>query len=280
VTVAAVMPVKEHHPDYLRKAVESVVGQTSPDWRLLVVVEEDGHATLGAFLEPYLRDPRIELLVNEGRKLAGAFNTGMRHAGTEFVAILFADDMWTRDAVAVLSDNVREHPEVDFFHSARAIVGGRDEPLSSVHPAPDRVSPKDFRRFSPVKHLLCWRREKALSIGGMDESLNSVGPDDFDFPWSMAEAGAIFRAIPECLYLYRDHRACFRLTTHLPLSVHTGEIRRIMRKHGVGRLTTEWRVLQARRTFLRQCLFRSDGDRGTNEGIGIRPDLMWRDSYR
>ena len=32
--------------------------------------------------------------MNEGRKLAGAMNTGMRHAETPFVAILLSDDMW------------------------------------------------------------------------------------------------------------------------------------------------------------------------------------------
>jgi hypothetical protein len=43
----------------------------------------------------------------------------------------------------------------------------------------------------------------------MDGTLNSVGPDDFDFPWSMAEHGAVVRAIPDCLYLDRDHRSSF-----------------------------------------------------------------------
>ena len=86
-----------------------------------------------------------------------------------------------------------------------------------------------------MKHLLCWRREKALAVGGIDESLASVGPDDYDFPWCMAERGAVFKAIDEPLYVVRDHRECERLTTHLPLSVHKRDLRRILEKHGVER---------------------------------------------
>ena len=100
-----------------------------------------------------------------------------------------------------------------------------------------------------MKHLLCWRKELALSFGGMDESLNNVGPDDYDFPWTMAEHGARFQAIPEALYLYRDHRDAERLTTHLPLSVHLKEIRRIMRKHGASRGATRADVV-ARKGYL------------------------------
>src|SRR4030095_13984104 len=131
-----------------------------------------------------LGDSRARMVANRGRKLAGAFNTGMRDADTEFVAILLADDRWAPEAVAVLEDSVQRFPEVDFFHSARLIVDDSGTPISSVHLPPEQFTLDDFVWTSPVKHLLCWRREKALAMGGMDETLEDVGPDDWDFPWS------------------------------------------------------------------------------------------------
>ena len=104
----------------------------------------------------------------------------------------------------------------------------------------------------------------------MDESLNSVGPDDFDFPWCMAEHGAVFQAVAECLYLYRDHRDSYRLTTHLPLNVHVREIRRIMMKHGASASQIRARVAAARRSYLRQCLFRSETRAPAQAVVGIR----------
>ncbi len=141
----------------------------------------------------------------------------MRAARTEFVSILLGDDLWAEDAVEVLERNLATRPDVDFFHSARRIIDDHGAPISGVAPPVEDVSREHFLTGAPVKHLLCWRRELGLSIGGIDESLNSVGPDDYDFPWSMAEAGARFGAVPECLYVYRDHRSGFRLTTHLSL---------------------------------------------------------------
>lgn len=278
-TVTALMPVKRFHASYLRIALDSLLAQTSDDWRLLIVTEADRDAQLAAVVSPYASDARVELIVNRGRRLAGAFNTGMRDAGTDFVAILLGDDMWSPDAVKVLNTHIRAHPEVDFFHSSRIVIDEHGEPLSSVHRARDDVALEDFGVTSPVKHLLCWRRRKALSFGGMDERLDSVGPDDFDFPWSMAEHGAVFRAIPDCLYVYRDHRSAFRLTTHLPLSVHTRELRRIMSKHGVDAATIDVAVNAARRSYLRQCLYRSGADRWFKQRFGLRPREPWRETY-
>jgi O-antigen biosynthesis protein len=277
--VTAILPVRDYQPEYLRRAVDSVLAQTSPEWRLSIVVEDDVRAGVETVLARALLDARIAVAVNEGRKLAGAFNTGMRHARTEFVAILFGDDMWAPTAVAVLDEHRRRRPDVDFFHSARIIVDEHDRPLSPVYPSRPDVTLAAFGPASPVKHLLCWRRDLALSFGGMDESLNSVGPDDFDFPWTMAEHGAVFGAIPDCLYLYRDHRDCFRLTTHLPRTTHVREIRRIMKKHGVSRTRMLMFLLGARRSYLRQCLYRSSLDRWMKEKAGFDPRRGWRERY-
>lgn len=278
--VTALMPVKEFHPEYLERALTSILRQTSPAWRLLVVVDEPPAGQLAAVLAPALRDERVDVVVNESTGLAGAINTGMRQAATEYTAILLGDDMWAPEAVEVLTRCWERSPEVDFFHSSRVIVDEQDRPISPFYRARERFTLDDFLGGSPVKHLLCWRRSAGLSIGGLDESLSSVGPDDYDFPWSMAEAGFRFEAIPECLYVYRDHRECFRLTTHRPRSTHTRELRRILRKHGVRRLRVEQAVARAKANYLRQCLYRSPADRWLKERLGHDPRRGWRDTYR
>ncbi|HEY7530843.1 MAG TPA: glycosyltransferase [Gemmatimonadota bacterium] len=277
--VTALMPLRNHHPVHLRAALDSMRAQTRADWRLVVIVEPGELPTWRARLAADLEDPRVELVANEGRKLSGAFNTGMRRARTEFVAILLADDRWAPEAVAELERAIAGRPDGDFFHSGRIIVDGDDRPLSSAHLPRDSVRPDDFLVSSPVKHLLCWRRSFALAAGGMDESLNCVGPDDYDFPWTMAERGAVFVAIPRPLYLYRDHRDGFRLTTHLPLSVHVREIRRFMRKHGAPEDAIERKVAAAKAGYLRQCLYRNRLDAWLGRALGREPGGVWRDAY-
>ena len=261
------MPLKNYERDFLFKALHSLTAQTCPDWRLLIIVEPEDRARFERLLEVELANARCRLVANEGRKLAGAMNTGMRHADTSFVAILLADDMWAPNATEILESRIRQYPDADFFHSARVIIDENEQPISAVYPSRETFEVKDFMRSSPVKHLLCWRRELALSFGGMDESLNNVGPDDYDFPWTMAEHGARFRAIPEALYLYRDHRDAERLTTHLPLSVHLKEIKRILHKHGASRDEMKAMLAHAKSTYLRQCLYRNRADKWLKELI-------------
>jgi GT2 family glycosyltransferase len=277
--VTALMPVKAYHEAYLEDAVCSMLQQTCPDWRLLVIAARRKRKGLARALGEHLEDPRIEMVENEGRQLAGSLNTGMRHAGTEFVAILLGDDVWSRDAVEVLVRNIASSPETDFFHSARRAMDQDGRPISDVLPSRPTVSVDDFFVRSPAKHLLCWRREMGLSIGGMDETLNSVGVDDYDFPWSMAEHGASFRSIPECLYIFRDHRETFRLTTHLPLDHHKRELARILRKHGADEYTIATRVAQAENGYLRQCLYRSRTDRWIKRLTGQATRNAWREPY-
>jgi glycosyltransferase involved in cell wall biosynthesis len=275
------MPVRAYHEPYLHEAVGSMLGQTCPDWRLLVIAEKSTRARLERVLAHYLADSRIGLTTNEGRKLAGAFNTGMRQAETDYVAILLGDDLWSEAAVEVLTDGIAAFPEVDFFHSSRRIIDDAGRPISSVHRSRPDVSIASFAMgASPVKHLLCWNRAKGLAIGGMDESLDSVGVDDFDFPWLMAEQGAVFSAIQDCLYIYRDHRACFRLTTHLTRNHHQREIARIMRKHGTDRAAIARQIAGAKRSYLRQCLYRTRVDRWLKSLAGRDAKAGWRESYR
>src|SRR5574342_1050833 len=131
--VTILMPLKQYREDFLRQSLASVFGQSSPQWVLSVIVEKCDHPYFARLLGRELQDPRVTLVVNEGRRLGGALNTGMRRATTGFVAILFADDIWDAHAVGVLECAIRAHPSVDFFHSSRIIIDGHSRPISGVH---------------------------------------------------------------------------------------------------------------------------------------------------
>jgi glycosyltransferase involved in cell wall biosynthesis len=276
--VTVIMPLKNYHEAFLRKALESVLCQTCPFWSLLIVVEEADFATFKTLLTDETSDPRIQIVVNHGHRLAGAINSGMKSAKTDFVALLLADDTWSIDAVQTLSDYLAKYPQIDIFHSSRRYLDEEGRFISSVYPSKENIRLEDFK-FGPAKHLLCWRKSKALSIGGLDESLSSlVGPDDYDFPWTMAENGATFKAVNECLYYYRNHCECFRLTTHTPLSVNRREVGRILKKHKVGL----WRrILILTRKYLEArvgspCLYRSRLDKWVIEKTGYDVRRRWK----
>jgi glycosyltransferase involved in cell wall biosynthesis len=280
--ITIVMPLKYFDADLLQKAVGSILRQSDPLWHLSVVVEEADIETFRRLLSEALADPRVALVVNRGRRFPGAINTGVAQARTPFVGILLADDMWSPDAVAVLNAEILTHPDVDFFHSSRMVIGEDDEPISSVHRSRETFAIAEFPWGSPVKHLLCWRKSKGLAVGGIDESMLKA-QDDYDFPWTMAEAGATFKAVAECLYYYRNHLRCHRLTTHRPLSVTKRGIRMILRKHGIGLIRRTFIVARSRwmGSLGEQCLYRNQIDRWIKDRLGYNGRQHWRQkTYR
>ena len=273
-----ILPLKNYHHEFLRQALESAIQQSCALWRLLIVVEPSDLKNFQSLLQAELQDSRIQLLVNRGWRLAGAINSALGHATTDFVALLLADDLWSIDAVKILNDYIARYPHVDFFHSSRRYIDETGSFISSVYASKADVKLDDFR-FGPVKHLLCWRRSKALSVGGLDESLTSlVGPDDYDFPWTMAENGATFKSIPECLYYYREHCQSYRLTTHTPLTVNRREVARILKKHHVGIWGRMLRLIKLR-TESRigsPYLYRNTFDKWITDQLGYDVRRRWK----
>jgi len=278
--VTVFIPVRHFHEDYLRQAVASVFAQSRNDWNLLLVVHPEQEASVNDLLRHALADARVRLVAQEGKNLAGAYNTAMRRAETSFVAVLLGDDTFAPNAVEVVGESIRLHPEVDFFHCGRYVVDGDGRRLSSDHLPVKPVTAQSFRGGSPVKHLMCWRAQRGLACGGVDESLENFGSDDWDFPWTMLDHGAVFMAVHEALYVYRDHRDGFRLTTHVPRNAQRKTMRRILSKHGVPEREVRAIIRRARRSYLQQGLFQSALHRWFMERFGFDARRGWRETYR
>lgn len=279
--ITIILPVKHYVPRHLKAAVRSVLDQSSRDWRLILVADPNVVSELEALLPGELSDSRLQLVTGMPN-MAARVNVGMKLASTEFVTLLLGDDALAANSIEVLQRAIRAQPLIDFFHSSRRIIDGEGKSISSVRKSRSHFEWKDFLDGSPVKHLLCWRREVALAIGGVDEMRYIPGPDDYDFPWRMFEQGARFQALPECLYLYRNHCDGFRNTTHQPRSVRLLGLRKILRKHGVG-FWRSWLIVYARwRSGMgSQSIYGSRQTRWFYRLVGHDAEKSWRQqNYR
>jgi glycosyltransferase involved in cell wall biosynthesis len=279
--VTVLVACRNAHSGFLELALESVFGQSSGSWRLLVIDHASDRPETMAVLRALedQQDPRVRVIRSDARYLTGALNAGLHAATTPFVCVLHGDDLLDERALAALNDAIAARPEVDYFYSARRFIDELGRPISGVYPAAEEVSVADFVAKCPVKGLHCWRVAAALEIGGMDEELGLHGADDWDFPWLMAEAGFRFAAIPHCLYLYRDHREHERLTTHVPLDVQVEHVRRILAKHGLDESAIDAQVELRRQDYLRQALFEDASDRRQKEAAGFDPRAGWREPH-
>lgn len=248
--ITILLPCKDQKKDFFLDALGSVVGQTSPYWFVLVLVDPSSPPHLAEWIATF-HDDRIQHVSCPETGFAKALNHGLKIASTPFVSILLSDDRYAPRAIETLLSYRTNFPAADFFHSARRLIRLNGEPHGEILPSRVEIRLEDFKTSgSPVKHLLCWRREKGLEIGGMDESLSAHGCDDYDFPWRMAEAGASFQAVQECLYEYRVHHAHTRLTTATPLAQQMQTIRAMFARHGVSSGETDRYVQHAIGAYL------------------------------
>jgi glycosyltransferase involved in cell wall biosynthesis len=134
---------------YLRESIPSVLAQTWQDFELIVVNDGSTDATV-ALVEAFT-DPRIRLVSQANRGLAGARNGGIRAARGDFIALLDADDLWHPEKLARHVHHLQSHPDVGVSYSASAFMdeAGRDMHLMQ-NPKLKDVTPRDVFLRNPV----------------------------------------------------------------------------------------------------------------------------------
>jgi glycosyltransferase involved in cell wall biosynthesis len=128
-------------PDHLRIAVESVLAQTEPDWRLTVVDdrypdEEPGRWVAG------LGDPRIEYLRNDVN--LGVSRNYLRCVDLmtgEHSMLFGCDDVMLPGFVARVSELLEAHPDASIVQPGAQVI---DADGRRFHPLGDRI--KDLLR--------------------------------------------------------------------------------------------------------------------------------------
>jgi len=121
---------------YLRECVESILGQSLTDVRVLIIDDASPDHTPEVAAELTARDKRVEYRrhsVNHGH--IATYNEGLDWAAGDYTLLLSADDLLTPGALLRAVRLMDAHPEVGFVYG-RAIVFNTGESL----PQPGTVS--------------------------------------------------------------------------------------------------------------------------------------------
>lgn len=111
--VSVIIPTY-NRAEFLRKAVSSVLGQTSPDFELLVVDDgSDDHTekVVSSFHGP------VRYLRQDNRGPAAARNTGIKAARFDLLAFLDSDDCFAKNKLALQSAAMAENPDYLISHT-------------------------------------------------------------------------------------------------------------------------------------------------------------------
>jgi len=114
----------------LTKAIESVLSQTSSNWRLLISLDLEFSDTFKKYLNN-LNDIRISVVSNEVQGICQNWNNCLRQVTTEYLTILHSDDELEPDYVATMESLIERYPENVLYFCGAQIIDSDSQPLFS-----------------------------------------------------------------------------------------------------------------------------------------------------
>ncbi len=203
---------------YLDQAVKSVLGQTCPDWELLLINDgsTDGSAAVCRKYEKM--DRRIRVFDKENGGVSSARNMGLKEAGGEWIAFLDGDDWLEENCLETALKEADERTDVVCWNYLEntGMLQKRNQPIlpsyiSVVEPKqligtamfPQYSLKKEGKNFAGIKSS-CTKliRKKILDSGLTFDTAVQIGEDALFSAMCFEKARKVI-FIDQYLYHYR-----------------------------------------------------------------------------
>jgi glycosyltransferase involved in cell wall biosynthesis len=191
-------------PQFIGKAIESILSQQFQNWELLVVHDGPNQEIPVIMQEWQQRDCRIHYFRRTvPGNIAEATNFGLANARGEYIAILDDDDYWAcPDKLSKQTDYLDRHPDYCCCGGGVIVVDpGGQEQMRYLKPEHDDRIKHRALMANPLAHsTTLYRREPALKVGGYDETL--AGFQDWDLWLKLGKLGKLYN-FPDYFLYYR-----------------------------------------------------------------------------
>lgn len=117
---SVIIPLYNKAP-YIRKTVESVLGQTFGDFELIIV--DNGSNDGSSEIVSQFNDPRLSVhLMEENIGVSNARNKGVKLSSAPYVTFLDADDWWESTFLEEMKGLIERHPNAGIYGTGYYIV--------------------------------------------------------------------------------------------------------------------------------------------------------------
>ncbi len=204
-SVSVVLPVRDGAL-FVAHAVKSILGQTFPDFELLVIDDGSQDATPALLDRLAASDVRLRVLTQPPLGLAAALNRGLEEARATFVARMDADDIAAPERLALQVAALSGRPEVAALGSACRIIdrGGRVLGHRHAPTGSDEIRRLLCRANCMIHPTMMLRRDLVMRAGGYRSAFRFC--EDFDLWLRLSEHHDLLN-LPEALLDYREHEA-------------------------------------------------------------------------
>ncbi|MGZ8946880.1 MAG: glycosyltransferase family 2 protein, partial [Methylococcaceae bacterium] len=202
-TVSIVMPVYNTAELYLRKAIDSVLAQSYPNWELCIADDASPAPDVKVVLEEYRqRDSRIKVVYRQQNgHISAASNSALELATGEYVALLDHDDELAVHALHFIVEAINHNPSAQILYSDEDKIdkdGNRSEPHFKSDWNPDLFFSQNY-----VSHLGVYRRDLLIKINGFRTSVEGSQDQDLLLRCLPFVKSVDIVHIPKVLYHWR-----------------------------------------------------------------------------
>lgn len=239
--------------NYLSAALDSIAMQSESGIECIVVDDGSTDTTL-AILDSY--QTRLPLQVLERNRMGNWVtntNYGLSVASGDYVCFLHQDDIWLKDRLQIMSKAIASYPEANLYLHSSLFIDTEGKPLGiwqcPLPSYPAVVSAELMMERLLVQNFIAipapiFRREVALSIGGLNEKLWYTA--DWDFWLKLAASGdTIYH--PQPLAAFRVHPNSQTIRRSSSVDNFSRQMRSVFEQH----LTT-WETNVNRKLKIRQ----------------------------
>ena len=213
-TISVVIPVYGVER-YIRETLDSVFAQTFQDFEIIIVDDESRDHSI-EICQSY-QDPRIRIVHQKNRGLAGARNTGIRNSRGKYIALLDSDDLWLPEKLEYHLKHLESSPQLGVSFCRSAFIDDNSKPLD-IYQMPKLIGINAAHIFcrNPISNgsVPVFRREVLEAIKFQDDLQGQLEDDYFDEHFHQSEDIECWvrialqtqwqiEGIPEALTLYR-----------------------------------------------------------------------------
>jgi glycosyltransferase involved in cell wall biosynthesis len=242
--------------NYLPATMGSVLNQTFDDFEVIVV--NDGSSDETEQWVSQIKDPKVKLISQKNKGLAGARNTGINHAIGEYIAFLDADDLWEPSKLEKQVTALEENPEVGLVYTWVALVDEQGKFTGRIfkNNAEGNVWNKlTERNIVECGSVAMVRRSCFETVGVFDHNLRSF-VEDWDM-WLRIASRYPFKVVKEPLVYYRQistsasrnweaMEQSFRMVIEKAFYSASSELLYLKkRSYGAANLCLAWKSLQS-----------------------------------
>jgi len=190
--VSVVTPSFNQGP-FLRRTIDSVLGQSYPNIEYLVIDGGSTDESVG-ILRSY--GTRIRWVSERDRGQAHAINKGFDQSRGEIRAYLNSDDVLLPGTIERVVDQFARHPHWDMVYGRAHYIDEQDQGIGSYQTA-DYSFPRLMQDCCVCQPAAFWRTRIARRVGPFDERLHYAM--DYDYWIRIDRAGGRIQHLPEVL---------------------------------------------------------------------------------